>query len=137
MGQLAAKATRIEQFILEKEKRRSSKRRGRHLVAIVEYEDSEEEEIDPTTDMMHVVIIQGKPYSCPALKAPKGKEVQTSKNKVEYAFDISKVDQIFDHLLKDQQIRLMEGHKIPSAEELKNKKYCKWHNSYTYSTTNL
>lgn len=30
----------------------------------------------------------------------------------------------------------MEGHKIPSAEELKNKKYCKWHHFYTHYTAN-
>lgn len=66
----------------------------------------------------------------------KGKEVQALKSKMEYTFDISKANQIFDHLLKDQQIRLIEGHKIPSTEELKNKKYCQWHNSYTRSTAN-
>lgn len=52
LSQLASKATRIEQFILEKEKRRLSKRRGPNLVAIVEAQDSDEEEIDPIADIM-------------------------------------------------------------------------------------
>lgn len=52
LSQLASKVIRIEQFILEKEKKRSSKGRGPHLVAIVEVEDSDEEEVDPTTHIM-------------------------------------------------------------------------------------
>lgn len=52
MSQLASTATRIEQFILEKEKRRLSKGRGPNLVTIVEAEDLDEEEIDPIADIM-------------------------------------------------------------------------------------
>ena len=48
-------------------------------------------------------------------------------------FNIFKANQIFDHLLKDQQIKLPNGHKIPLSEELKNKKYCKWHLSYNHA----
>lgn len=40
------------------------------------------------------------------------------------------------YLLKDQQIRLMDGHKIPSADEIQDKKYCKWHNSYSHNASN-
>lgn len=49
-----------------------------------------------------------------------------------YNFDINKTDQIFDFLLR--QIQLSPSHNIPSAEELKNKKYCKWHNSNFHNT---
>ena len=45
--------------------------------------------------------------------------------KAEYDFDIFKANQIFDHLMKYQQIRLKDEHKIPSLDEIKGKKYCK------------
>lgn len=64
------------------------------------------------------------------------KEKEDSKSKTEYSFDVSKADQIFDYLLKDKQIRLLDGHKNPPLEELKSKKYCKWHNSYNHAMFN-
>lgn len=73
LSQLAFNAIRIEQFILEKENKRSRKGRGPHLVAIVEAKDSGEEEVDPTADIIAAEIIRSKPYSCPALGTPKGK----------------------------------------------------------------
>ena len=74
---------------------------------------------------MAVEILKGRPYLCPTLKSSKGKEVVCLENKEEFSFDISKVKQIFDHLLKDQYIKLLDGHKIPSPKELKNMRYCK------------
>ena len=53
-----------------------------------------------------------------------------------YAFDITKADQIFDVLLADKVIRLSDGHKNPKAEDLKGKEYCKWQNSWRHSTNN-
>ena len=86
--------------------------------------------------VMVAEIVKGRPYSCPALKPSKGKEVVHSENKEEFSFDISKADRIFDHLLKDQQIKLPDGYKIPSPEELKNRSYYKWHNSFNHNTIN-
>ena len=51
-----------------------------------------------------------------------------------FAFDITKADRIFDFLLQEGQIKLSPNHVIPSAEELKKIKYCKWHNTTSYST---
>lgn len=75
---------------------------------------------------MATELIKGKPYSCPTLQPFKGKE---SKRKESCLFDISKAEHIFDYLVKDQQIRLLEGQRIPLLEELRNKRYCKWHNA--------
>ena len=72
----------------------------------------------------------------PNLEALKGKEVAKLGNREKYLFDISKADQIFYHLLKDQQIKLSDGHKIPSPKELKNKKYYKWHHSFSHTMVN-
>jgi hypothetical protein len=65
-----------------------------------------------------------RPISCPfAQKEPE-----------KFTFDITKADRIFDLLLQEGQIKLSLNHVIPSAEELKKIKYCKWHNATSYNT---
>ena len=51
-----------------------------------------------------------------------------------YDFDVKKADKIFDLLLEKKQLRLPTNHVIPSAEELKGKKYYKFHNATNHST---
>ena len=51
-----------------------------------------------------------------------------------YGFDITKADKIFDLLLSEGLIKLKPYHKIPSEDELKNIKYCKWHNATSHDT---
>jgi len=51
-----------------------------------------------------------------------------------FAFDITKADRIFDFLLQEGQIKLSPNHVIPSVEELKKIKYCKWHYATSHST---
>ena len=51
-----------------------------------------------------------------------------------YTFDTSECDRIFDFLLQQELIRVPDGHVIPSAEELKERSYCKWHHSYFHNT---
>jgi len=51
-----------------------------------------------------------------------------------FAFHITKADRIFDLLLQEGQIKLLPNHVIPSAEDLKKIKYCKWHNATSHST---
>ena len=64
------------------------------------------------------------PVSCPWVKE--------SENT--YDFDVKKTDRIFDLLLEKKQLRLPANHVIPLAEELKGKKYCKFHNVTNHST---
>ncbi|XP_059638807.1 uncharacterized protein LOC132281087 [Cornus florida] len=88
-----------------------------------------------------------KPYVCEALVKPKpttgGNASSTSTSAARkgpadtgknYSFDLSKTDQIFDHLMADKMIFLPKGHRIPSASDLKGKKYCKYHNSWNHAT---
>ena len=51
-----------------------------------------------------------------------------------FAFDINKAGRIIDFLLQEGQIKLSPNHVIPSAEELKKTKYCKWHNATSHTT---
>jgi hypothetical protein len=66
----------------------------------------------------------------------KGKKTVSSpfgkKEPERFGFDITKADKIFDQLLQQGQIKLSQFHTIPSTEELKRMKYCKWH----YATSN-
>jgi len=69
-------------------------------------------------------VINKKPMSCPfGHKEPE-----------KFAFDITKADRIFDFLLQEGQIKLSPNHVIPSVEELKKIKYCKWHNATSHGT---
>ena len=65
---------------------------------------------------------------------PWAKNKSTEEEKKKFNFDITKADKIFDYLLKKGQIKLTRNHKIPLAEELKKKRYYKYHNSNTHNT---
>jgi hypothetical protein len=51
-----------------------------------------------------------------------------------FDFDESKVEQIFDLLLREKQLKLPEGHKFPTTQELQGRPYCKWHHLFTHNT---
>ncbi|KAK1627368.1 hypothetical protein QYE76_001683 [Lolium multiflorum] len=51
-----------------------------------------------------------------------------------FDFDVTKTEQIFDLLLTEKHIKVPEGHKIPTVQELNGKPYCKWHNTFTHTT---
>jgi hypothetical protein len=51
-----------------------------------------------------------------------------------FDFDESKVEHIFDLLLREKQLKLPEGHKFPTAQELQGRPYCKWHHLFTHTT---
>ena len=83
--------------------------------------DSDEDEEVTTTKWTW-----GKaPISCPWVKEKKDV----------YNFDVKKADRIFDLLLEKKQLRLPANHVIPSAKELKGKKYRKFHNATTHNNS--
>jgi hypothetical protein len=51
---------------------------------------------------------------------------------VKFTFNVGKCDKIFDELLKNGNIKI--NHTVPSADELKRRAYCKWHNSFSHAT---
>ena len=71
------------------------------MVSVVEDLSEPEEE-----EAMAVKLVGGSTYMCPALKLSKEKEPAKGEGRERYSFDITKADQIFDHLLKDGQINL-------------------------------
>jgi hypothetical protein len=95
------------------------RRNFQRKIPYVDYSDSEEE-----ANMIGLVEwVRGKKtVSCPfGKKEPK-----------KFSFDITKADKIFHLLLQQGQIKLSLFHTIPSAEELKGMKYCKWHNATSH-----
>ena len=89
----------------------------------MEYSANDESEEEQET-VASAEWIQNSKKSCPF-----GKKEPES-----YGFDITKADKIFDLLLSERLIKLKPYHKIPSEEELKNMKYCKWHNTTLHDT---
>ena len=143
LTQLAEKVRQIEQLKAKKERIERTKLRKvfrKEQVNFVEME-SEEDEDDFESNEINLAEIRaaelqaGPPYVCASLRPMKGKEKTNTGNK-SYSFDITKVDQIFDVLLQDKQIVLPEGKKMPSAEEIKNRKFCKYHQIIGHSTNN-
>jgi hypothetical protein len=51
-----------------------------------------------------------------------------------FDFDKSMFEQIFDILLREKQLKIPEGHKFPTAQELQGRPYCKWHHLFTHTT---
>jgi hypothetical protein len=51
-----------------------------------------------------------------------------------FDFDESKVEQIFDLLLREKQLKVPEGHKFPTSQELQGRPYCKCHHLFTHTT---
>jgi hypothetical protein len=99
--------------------------RFRRGVNIVEVEDSDDE-----AEEAEVALAEwargAKPIKCPWLK----KDLSPK----DFSFDISKTEQLFDLLVKEKLLRFPEGHKIPSARELRGRQYCKFHAKDTHST---
>ena len=104
------------------EQKRNNFQKKVNYVECADNPDSdEEEEVVASAEW-----IQGnkKPVSCPFGK----------KEPEKFGFDVAKDDKIFDLLLSEGLIKLKPYHKIPSDEELKNMKYCKWHNATSHDT---
>ena len=60
---------------------------------------------------------------------PWGKGVEES-----YDFDVTKSDKLFDFFLEKGQIKLPTNHVMLPPDQLKNKKFCKFHNVTSHST---
>ena len=112
---LTAKRLRqIEQLRVEKE----IIRKGIWKEQVAYLDNIELEEEDGDQEALVFELQSGPPYVCLSLRPAKGKE-KTSSNAKSYSFNITKAEQIFDILLKDKQLKLLKGHKIPPIKEIK------------------
>lgn len=95
---MASKVNHIEQFILDKKQKHTSKGCGPQ-VSIINADDLETFSVEGKAKIMAVEIVTDKPYSCLCQKAAREKSLGHNKDKFEYSFNIFKADQIFDYLL--------------------------------------
>jgi hypothetical protein len=51
-----------------------------------------------------------------------------------YDFDVTKAVKLFDFLLEKGHIKLTANHVMLPLEQLKNKKFCKYHNATSHTT---
>ena len=51
-----------------------------------------------------------------------------------YDFDVTKSDKLLDFLLERGHIKLPNNHVMLPPDQLKNKKFCKFHNATSHST---
>ena len=84
------------------------------------YEDEEEEVVAAEQNWGKKTVM---------VPNPQGRGVEES-----YDFDITKSDKLFDFLLEKGQIKLSDGHVMLPPDQLKNKKFCKFHNATSHST---
>ena len=102
-----------------------SKKPFQKKINYMEYSTNDEsEEEQETVASAEWIQNSKKPVTCPFRK----KEPES------YGFDITKADKIFDLLLSEGQIKLKPYYTIPTDQELKNIKYCKWHNAMSHDT---
>jgi hypothetical protein len=77
------------------------------------------------------VDVKSDPFICLALKpTPRKNRLKKSK----YTFDFTFCDHVFDILLKNNFIRIIDHNVLPSIQNLEELTYCKWHNSFDHNT---
>ncbi|XP_050874913.1 uncharacterized protein LOC127078509 [Lathyrus oleraceus] len=124
MAQLADIVRQVERLKEEKARTNKGKRvayvdfRKDHEDSGLEVPDFDDTEIDLTE------LTQGPPYACKVLATSNGRyPVKPEKNdrfpKKTYTFDVTKCDEIFDLLVKDGQMIVPPGAKVPPLEQRK------------------
>jgi hypothetical protein len=101
----------------------------RHNVHIVECDQSSSD--DESTEVYAAEMVwpkQAKSSACSSLQPVQKKQQE----EIKFTFNVSKCGKIFDELLKNGNIKI--NHIVPSADELKRRAYCKWHNSFSLAT---
>jgi hypothetical protein len=79
------------------------------------------------------IDVKSDSFICLALKlTPQKNRLKKSK----YTFDFTFCDHVFDILLKNNFIRIIDYNALPSIESLEELTYCKWHNSSNLNTPN-
>jgi hypothetical protein len=85
-----------------------------------DYEDEEEEVVAAEWNWGKKTVMVPNPW---------GRGVEEC-----YDFDVTNSDKLFDFLLEKGQIKLPDGHVMLPPDQLKNKKFCKFHNATSHST---
>ncbi|KAL6286534.1 hypothetical protein ACE6H2_010924 [Prunus campanulata] len=144
MHDLANKVDRYASLLKEEMQKKTASKGTYYKNPIVGYTEAD----DPTeakngeTEVSSAEVSIDKPFICKELvkadnsrtKIPDAKFA--AREMKAYTFDLMRVEAIFDLLLTEKKVKLCFGHKIPKAEELKGKTFCKYHSSWSHSTNN-
>lgn len=136
MAQLSDRVGRVKR--LKAEKARSNKNNMKDRITYIVLGNDEPETFGEQVDFDEgeidlAELKQGPPYSYKVLTPSSGKyPVEPNKDarfpKKTYTFDVTKCDEIFDLLIKDGQMILPPGAKIPPLKQRKKRGFCKYHN---------
>ena len=112
-------------------KARASKNNRKERISYVELDKGDQGSYEEPLDLDEgkidlAELKQGPPYSCKILAPSNGKNlVEPDKGdrfpKRTYTFDVTKCDEIFDLLVKDGQMIVPFGAKIPPLEQRKKR----------------
>ncbi|XP_050908417.1 uncharacterized protein LOC127122051 [Lathyrus oleraceus] len=140
MAQLAGNVRQVERLKEEKARTNKGKR-----VAYVDFRKDDEDSYHEVpnfddTEIDLAELTQGPPYVCKVLTPSNGKDpVEPEKNdrfpKKTYTFDVTKCDEIFDLLVKDGQMIVPPGAKVPPLEQRKKRGFCKYHSFLGHKTS--
>jgi hypothetical protein len=126
VNKLLQRAVSAESCLKESRETYKSNRHNVHVVDDhFDCSDDDNKEICPTEIKWPA---ENKMVTCPSLK-PIHKNLG---EEMKFTFDFSKCDRIFDELLKFGYIRI--NYTLSSADELKRRAYCKYHNSFSHAT---
>jgi hypothetical protein len=79
------------------------------------------------------IDVKSDPFVCLALKLTPQKN---RLKKLKYTFDFTFCYHVFDILLKNNFIRIIDHSALPSIQNLEALTYYKWHNSFDHNTSN-
>ncbi|XP_050895676.1 uncharacterized protein LOC127102341 [Lathyrus oleraceus] len=132
MTQLADRVRQLERLKEENARVNKGKR-----VAYVDFRNDDEGSYHGLSDFDDneidlVELKQGPPYACKVLAPSNGKNhVEPEKSdklpKKTYTLDVTKYDESFDLLVKDGQMIVPPGAKVPPLEQRKKKGFYKYH----------
>jgi hypothetical protein len=111
-----------------KESRKTLKSNRHNVYVVDDHSDCSDDDNKEICPAKIKWLAENKMVTCPSLKPihkNRGEEMK-------FTFDFSKCDRIFDELLKFGYIRINDT--LPSADELKRRVYCKYHNSFSNAT---
>lgn len=140
MSQLADRVRHLEHIRLEKV-RHTKDKKGK--VAFVEYDDTypiyEADYISPSEVEVDLAELKlGPSYECKFLFPARGESVVEKNTRFPiktYSFDVSKCGEIFDLLVKDGQILVPPGAKLPPLEQRQKRGFCRYHNYLGHSNS--
>ncbi|XP_058764414.1 uncharacterized protein LOC131637862 [Vicia villosa] len=129
MSQLVDRVRHLKRLRLEKTKHIKAKK---EKIAFIDY-DSTEVEVDVAE------MKSGSAYECRSLLHAQGKNLVENNPKFPsktYTFDVTKFEEIFDVLVKDGQMVVPQGTKMPPLEQRQKRRFCKYHSYLGHNTYN-